>query len=40
MTGESLSAEGKEEITTRAGRKIRELEQALKALEEEAQNHD
>jgi hypothetical protein len=40
MVGESLSAEGKEQITNRAGRRIRELEQALNALEEEAKNQD
>jgi len=40
MVGESLSAEGKEKITTKAGQRIRELEQALKALEEDAKNQD
>jgi len=40
MVGDSLSAEAKEKVTSRAGQRIRELEQALKALEEDAKNHD
>ena len=40
MVGESLSAEAKEKIEEKVGMKIRELEQALRTLEDEAKGHD
>jgi hypothetical protein len=40
MVGESLSQQGKDEVDRRVGRKIKEIETALRKLEEEAAEHD
>jgi hypothetical protein len=40
LVGESLSAEAKEEISRKAGGKVKELEEALRAMEEKASKGD
>jgi len=39
MVGESLDANAKEQLEKRAGQRIKELEQALRSMEDEAGKH-